>query len=260
MKSFILTFTLFIGLNCVSQESAILSGEIVDLTHPFSEESVYWVTAKEFKLEEVANGKTDAGFYYSANNFSTAEHGGTHIDAPVHFAENKQTVDLIPLENLIGTGIKINVSAKALENADYLVSIEDLKDWESEHGDIPTESIILLQTGFGKYYPNAKKYLGTDNRGPEAVKELHFPGLSPEAANWLIRNRKIKAVGLDTASIDYGQSTDFATHVALMTQNVPAFENVANLDQLPAKGFQVIALPMKIQGGSGGPLRIIAIK
>ena len=156
--------------------------------------------------------------------------------------------------------MKIDVSEKTSKNSDYLIKIEDLKAWESEFGNIPSGSIVLFQTGFGKYYPDAKKYLGTTNRGPEAVKELHFPGLSKDAAEWLIKNRKIKAVGLDTASIDYGQSTDFAAHVALMTQNVPAFENVANLENLPAKGFQIIALPMKIKGGSGGPIRIIAIK
>ena len=171
-----------------------------------------------------------------------------------------QSVDEIPLEQLIGQGIKVDVSEKALKNIDYLISIEDLENWERSNGKIPENSIILFQTGFGKFYPDKEKYLGTAKRGPEAVKELHFPGLSAEAANWLIQNRKIKAVGLDTASIDYGQSTDFATHVALMTNNVPAFENVANLDQLPATGFQIIALPMKIKGGSGGPLRIIAIK
>lgn len=257
MKNFKIIFFLLISSLTYGQD---IEGEIIDLTHTFSEESVYWVTAKEFQLEEVAKGSTGNGYYYSANNFSTAEHGGTHIDAPIHFAENKQTVDQIPLENLIGTGVKIDVSAKALKNPDYLISIEDLKNWESEHSEIPSQSIVLLYTGYGKYYPNAKKYLGTDERGPNAVKKLHFPGLSPEAASWLIKNRNIKAVGLDTASIDYGQSTNFATHVALMTQNVPAFENVANLEKLPATGFQVIALPMKIKGGSGGPLRIIAIR
>lgn len=257
MKNFKIIFFLLISSLTYCQD---IKGEIIDLTHTFSEESVYWVTAKEFQLEEVAKGNTGNGYYYSANNFSTAEHGGTHIDAPIHFAENKQTVDQIPLENLIGTGVKIDVSAKALKNPDYLISINDIIAWENEHSEIPSQSIVLLYTGYGKYYPDAKKYLGTDERGPAAVKKLHFPGLSPEAASWLIKNRNIKAVGLDTASIDYGQSTNFATHVVLMTQNVPAFENVANLEKLPLTGFQVIALPMKIKGGSGGPLRIIAIR
>ncbi|MCM8570606.1 cyclase family protein [Gramella jeungdoensis] len=254
-----LIFILFIlGFQVVLAQEK--TGEFVDLTYSFSNESVYWVTAREFELEEVAKGETDLGFYYSANNFSTAEHGGTHIDAPIHFAEGAQTVDQIPLENLIGDAVKVNVSDSTLKNPDYLISLKDLQNWEKEHGPIPNGGIVLFQTGFGNYYPNAKKYLGTDKRGPEAVKELHFPGLSAEAAEWLIANRKIKAVGIDTASIDFGQSQDFATHVALMAKNVPAFENVANLDQLPERGFTIIALPMKIKGGSGGPLRIIAIK
>ncbi|TBW26798.1 cyclase family protein [Gramella sp. KN1008] len=255
-------YLVFISLLLAMQlcKAQLRNGEIIDLTHSFSEESVYWVTAKEFSLEEVTKGKTGQGYYYSANNFETAEHGGTHIDAPIHFAEDAQTVDEIPLENLIGNAVKVDVSQKALKNPDYLISLEDISEWEEKHGSIPHAAIVLFETGYGSYYPDASKYLGTDKRGPEAVKELHFPGLSAEAAEWLITNRKIKAVGIDTASIDFGQSQDFATHVALMTQNVPAFENVANLDQLPATGFTVIALPMKIKGGSGGPLRIIGIK
>ncbi|SDR96785.1 cyclase family protein [Gramella sp. MAR_2010_147] len=260
MKNLIFLLILFFGFNISAQDLSSEEIEIIDLTYAFSNETIYWVTAREFNLEEVAKGKTEKGFYYSANNFSTAEHGGTHIDAPIHFAENKQSVDEIPLDQLIGTGIKIDVSKMARQNPDYRIRIEDLKQWEQTNGIIPEKSIVLFETGFGKFYPNAKKYLGTDKRGPEAVKELHFPGLSKEAAEWLIANRNIKAVGLDTASIDYGQSTNFDTHVMLMTHNIPAFENVAHLEKLPATGFQIIALPIKIKGGSGGPLRIIAIK
>lgn len=235
------------------------NGQIIDLSYDYSDETVYWVTAKEFEKETVAEGMTDAGFYYSAYNFSTAEHGGTHVDSPIHFAEGKQTVDQIPLEKLIGNAVKVDVSAKAASNPDYQISTEDITNWEKTNGQIPDGSIVLLQTGFGKFYPDKAKYLGTDKRGEEAVKNLHFPGLAPEAAEWLVKNRKINAIGLDTASIDYGQSTDFKSHVILMTENIPAFENVANLDKLPAKGFQIIALPMKIKGGSGAPLRIVAV-
>lgn len=241
------------------QQINLSKGKWVDLSYDFSDETVYWVTAKEFEKETVAEGKTDGGFFYSAYNYSAAEHGGTHIDAPVHFAEGRKTVDQLPLEQLIGAAVKIDVSSKAAGNPDYQISTEDLTTWEKANGQIPDGSILFLETGFGKFYPDKVKYLGTDKRGDEAVKDLHFPGLAPEAAKWLVQNRKIKAVGLDTASIDFGQSKDFGSHVALMSENIPAFENVANLDQLPVKGATVIALPMKIKNGSGAPLRIIAL-
>lgn len=233
--------------------------EIIDLTHTFSEETVYWVTAKEFELEVVARGDTDKGFFYAANNFETAEHGGTHIDAPIHFAKGKQSVEEIPLDRLMGEAIKIDVSERALKDPDYLISVEDFKAWELEHGEIEAGIIVLLETGHSKYYPDKLKYLGTDQRGPKAIKELHFPGLSPEAATWLVENRSISAIGIDTPSIDYGQSEFFKSHVILLSENIPAFENVANLDRLPPTGFEIVALPMKIKDGSGAPLRIIAI-
>ena len=232
---------------------------IVDLTHSFDANSVYWPTAENFKLETDFDGTTDAGFYYSAYRYSAAEHGGTHLDAPVHFAKGRNTVDQIPLEQLTGEGLVIDVTKQCASNADYLVSVADIQKWEKQNGRIPAGAIVFLRTGFGKFYPDRKKYLGTDERGAAAVARLHFPGLDPAAATWLTRNRSIKAIGLDTASIDRGQSTLFESHRTLFEKNIPAFENVANLDQLPSKGFTVIALPMKIKGGSGGPLRIVAM-
>lgn len=238
---------------------AFPSGRIVDLTYAFDEKSVYWPTAQQFKLETDFEGMTEKGYFYSAYRYSAAEHGGTHLDSPVHFAKGRYTVDELPLEHLMGPAIVIDVVAQCASNPDYLVSVADFQNWEKRNGRIPSGTIVLLRTGFGKFYPDAKKYLGTEERGAAAVAKLHFPGLDPAAARWITTNRSIKAIGLDTASIDYGQSTLFESHRTLFEKNVPAFENVANLDQLPAKGFSVIALPMKIKGGSGGPLRIIAI-
>lgn len=241
-------------------ETKEIKTKIIDLSHEYSRETIYWVTAKEFELDTVFAGHTDKGFYYTANNFTTAEHGGTHIDAPIHFAEGMQSVDEIPLEKLVGNAIKIDVSAKAANNPDYEVSIEDFTNWEAEEqATIPDGSIILLYTGYSKYYPDKLKYLGTDQRGEEAVKLLHFPGLAPSAAEWLVKNRNINAIGLDTPSIDYGQSQNFESHVVLLSENIPAFENLTNLEDLPSQGFEIIALPMKIKGGSGAPLRIIAL-
>ena len=244
--------------SCSKQTGGFPSGEWIDLSHDFSEETPYWVTAEPFKRTTVAEGVTPQGYYYSAYNFAAAEHGGTHIDSPIHFAEGKKTVDQVGLDQLIAHGVKIDVSAKAANDRDYQITKEDITSWETANGKIPEWSIVLFQTGFSSKWPDKKSYLGTDQKGPEAVKDLHFPGLHPDAAKWLVENRKIHAVGLDTASIDYGQSTKYESHVALMTNNIPAFENVANLDKLPAKGFHIVALPMKIKGGSGAPLRIVA--
>ena len=241
-----------------SQREPFQSGKWVDLSHEFSSETIYWPTAKRFELEEVFAGYTEQGFYYSANNFSAAEHGGTHIDAPVHFANGKQSVDEIPLENLIAPAVVIDLSAKASADRDYQVIVEDFLKWEGENGNLSDGVIVLLRTGQGKLWNDAEKYLGTDNRGEGAVAELHFPGLHPDAARWLVENRDIKAIGLDTPSIDFGQSTVFESHQILFDKNIPAFENVANLDKLPATGSLVVALPMKIKGGSGAPLRIVA--
>ncbi len=235
------------------------SGKVIDLSHAYDEETVYWPTADTFKLEKDFEGTTEQGYFYAANKFSTAEHGGTHIDAPVHFARGKHTVDQIPLEQLMGAAVIIDVSRECAANADYQVSASDFQKWEKAHGRLPKNVLVLIRTGYGKFWPDRKKYMGTDERGPAAVARLHFPGLHPDAARWLVTNRSIKAIGLDTPSIDYGQSTLFESHRILFEKNIPAFENLANLDQLPLKNFQVIALPMKIKGGSGGPLRVIAI-
>jgi len=235
------------------------SGELVDLTHPFDERTVYWPTSDAFRLDTVAEGLTPAGYYYAANNLFTAEHGGTHIDAPIHFAEGRPSVDQIPLTRFFGHAVLVDVSSRAESDADYQVTVEDLVNWESEHGQIPPGTIMLIRTGFARYWPDAARYLGTDERGEEAVAQLHFPGLHPDAARWLVDNRPVRAVGIDTASIDFGQSTAFESHQVLFASEIPAFENLMALDRLPPTGAFVVALPMKIAGGSGGPLRAVAV-
>jgi kynurenine formamidase len=206
----------------------------------------------------VFHGKTAGGYFYSAYSYGALEHGGTHLDAPVHFAEGKHAADEIPINQLCGNAVVIDVSKKVSANPDYLISVEDVLNWEKENGKIADGAILLFKTGFGKYYPDATKYLGTSQKGPAGIAKLHFPGIDPVLSGWLVKNRNIKAVGLDTASVDNGQSKDFMTHQILYAANIVGFENVANLELLPAKGAYVIALPMKIKGGSGAPLRIIA--
>ena len=235
------------------------SSSIIDLTHSFDAETIYWPTAEGFELTVDARGPTEGGYYYEANSFSAEEHGGTHLDAPIHFAEGGWTADRIPVERLIGPAVRIDVSSQCLENADYEVSVGDFQSWEDRNGTLPEGAIVLLYTGFGQFWPDRGQYLGTEEQGERAVASLHFPGLAPEAARWLVETRSIRAVGLDTASIDFGQSKRFQSHQILFKANIPAFENVAHLGRLPEKDFVIVALPMKIGGGSGGPLRIVAL-
>jgi kynurenine formamidase len=235
------------------------NGKIIDLSHAYDTDTVYWPTAPAFRMDSDFKGTTEGGYYYEANTISTAEHGGTHLDAPIHFAAGGHHADEIPLEHLIGPAVMIDVSQQSAADRDYQVTVADFESWEQRNGQLPDGAIVLLYTGFSRFWPDLETYLGTAVRGAEAVPLLHFPGLHPDAAKWLVAHRAIHAIGLDTASIDRGQSAGFEAHRILFAANIPAFENVTNLEQLPATGFNVIALPMKIKGGSGGPLRIVAM-
>jgi kynurenine formamidase len=259
-SSAILLSRLLLVAGCATPESpALVRGELVDLSHTYDAQTIYWPTAEGFQLRKDADGITPAGYYYASNSVFTSEHGGTHIDAPIHFAQGRQTVDAIPLERLVGPAVVIDVTAQSDRNADYQITNDDVARFEREHGAIPANALVLLRTGFSRRWPDAVRYLGTATRGDEGVKQLHFPGLHPDAARWLVANRQISAIGIDTASIDYGQSTLFESHRTLYDRNVPAFENLTSLERLPVTGAYVIALPMKIGGGSGAPLRAIAV-
>ena len=243
---------------CSAQKAQQPEGRWVDLTHELAEDSAFWPTAEGFRHEVASYGKTPGGWFYSSYNITLSEHGGTHLDAPIHFAEGKQTADRIPLDRLIGPVAVIDVSAASAANRDYRFTIADLERWEKANGRLPDGAILLFRTGFSKYWPDRKAYMGTDERGPDAVAKLHFPGLSAELAKYLVEQRKVAAVGLDTPSLDYGQSKDFIVHRTLLGADIPGFENIANLDQLPPVGATVVALPTKIRNGSGAPLRIVA--
>ena len=233
-------------------------GELVDLSHSYGADTIFWPTAEKFRLHKDAEGVTPAGYYYASNSFATSEHGGTHLDAPVHFAQGHQSVDQIPLERFFGSAVVVDVRQQSEGSADYQVTVNDLAHSEAEQGAMTKDSIVLLRTGFSSRWPDAAKYLGTAERGAEAVPKLHFPGLHPDAAKWLVA-KGVRAVGIDTASIDYGQSTLFESHRILYAADLPAFENLTSLDRLPARGAFIVALPMKIADGTGAPLRAVAI-
>lgn len=229
--------------------------QVVDLTHSFDRSTIYWPTATPFTLTVKSKGATPGGWWYESNDFSACEHGGTHLDAPCHFAKGRWTVDQIPLESLQGPAAVVDISERAQANPDAVLEVADLVASDKRDGKIETGSIVILRTGWHKRWPDKLKYMGTDRPGD--VKGLHFPSFSAPAAQWLVA-RGVKLVGVDTASIDAGTSTTFPCHVIFGAASVPGLENLANLDQLPARGAEIIALPMKIGGGSGAPCRVMA--
>ena len=231
---------------------------IVDLTHAFNAGTLYWPTSpSSFQLQQLSFGPTPGGFFYSAYAFSAPEHGGTHLDAPIHFSSTGNTADKVPLAQLIAPAVVIDVSSQAASNADYRLTEADVLAFERAHGRIAPGTIVLLHTGWGKRWPDAKAYFGDGAKGSAAT--LHFPSYGADAARLLVLQRRVAALGADVASIDHGPSTDFIVHQIAMGANVPGLENLTNLDQLPRTGATVIALPMKIEGGSGGPLRAVAL-
>ena len=255
--AFLLMSLTLTGCQRASQPDLLNTGTWIDLSYDYSPETIYWPTAKRFELQVESAGRTPAGYYYAANNLCTSEHGGTHLDAPVHFAEGKWSTEQIPPERLVGPAVLVDVTSAA--SPDYQITPDVLEAWERANGSIPAGAIVLFRTGWGSRWPDATKYLGTAKSGAEGVAELRFPGIHPDTARWLVARGTIDAVGIDTASIDHGQSKTFDTHQILFAANIPALENVAQLDRLPATGSFVMALPMKIRGGSGGPLRIVAV-
>jgi len=236
----------------------VSGARVVDLTHAFDAETLYWPSAPSgFALERLAYGRTPAGFFYAANAFCTPEHGGTHLDAPIHFAERRWTADAIPVDRLLGPGIVLDVAAAAAEDRDYRLTVHDVRRFEARHGAIPAGAFVLLRTGWDVYWPNRGLVFGDDT--PGRTTHLHFPSYGPEAAALLVRERRVAALAVDSPSIDHGPSQDFPVHRVASEANVLGLENVAGLAQVPATGAWIVALPMKIGGGSGGPVRIVAL-
>ncbi len=232
------------------------AGRLIDLTHALSPESLYWPTGEPFEHERLDWGINDAGYWYAAAAFSSPEHLGTHLDAPVHFAEDGWTSADIPIDRLVGPGIIIDISARARIDPDATLQPDDIANWEEEHAAIPADAIVIVRTGWSELWPDWNSYYGSDT--PTDVATLHFPGVSPEAAAVLV-DRGVAGVGIDTASIDPGEDTGFAAHQVLGAANIFNLENLTAVADLPARGFTVMALPMKITGGTGGPARVVAL-
>jgi len=240
-----------------AQVFAVDEKKLIDMTYSFSEETMHWPTAQPFKLDKHTEGVTPQGYWYASYDYSGSEHVGTHMDAPFHFAQGKWTAEQVPLAKTIGPGVVVDVRGKASANAEYQLQLVDLHTWERRHGKIPAGAIVLMHSGWGRFWGDRKRFFGADQ--PEDATNLRFPGFSKDAAEFLVKERKINAVGTDTASIDYGAARDFIVHQIFGRANIPIFENVAGLERLPPKGATIFAVPMKIKGGSGAPLRIFAL-
>ena len=232
--------------------------QLIDLSHSYNSDTLYWPTSpSKFEKQELAFGETADGYFYSAYSISTPEHGGTHLDAPRHFAADGFPTDRIPLENLIGNAVVIDVSHKAAADRNYVLSASDVRAFEDQYGRISPGDIVLLRTDWNQFWPDAKTYLGDDTPGD--ASRLQFPSYGEDAARLLVEEREVAILGVDTASTDFGQSRNFVVHRIAAARNVSNLENLTNLDRLPPTGAVVFALPMKIEGGSGGPVRVVAL-
>lgn len=231
---------------------------MVDLTHAFTPSTLYWPTSPSgFKLDQLAYGPTAGGWFYSSYAFSAPEHGGTHLDAPIHFSAGGRTADQIPLEQLIALAVVIDMTARAAVDRDARLGADEVLAHEKAHGRIPAGALVLLRTGWDKHWGDRLAYFGDTTPGD--ASKLHFPGYGVEAARLLVEERQVAGLGVDSPSIDHGPSVDFQVHRILAAKNAIGLENLKGLDQLPAVGALLLALPMKIEKGSGAPVRVVGL-
>jgi kynurenine formamidase len=227
----------------------------MDLSYALDEHSPFWPEGSNptspFRATTAATYEKDG---YFARSLQFPEHFGTHMDAPIHFDPKGKSLDQIPVTSLLLGAVVVDVRAAVKANPDYRLTAQDLQNWEKIHGPIPQASAVLLLTGWGARWPSQTRYMNQDAKGV-----MHFPGFSLEAAHYLFDHAHPKAIGIDTGSIDYGPSERYEVHQFTMHAGLYHLENLANLEQVPATGAVLIALPLKLRGGSGGPANVVAL-
>lgn len=239
--------------NCAAQSTSQV--RLVDLTHTFDESTIYWVNAKPLNFTVTHNG-TDPGkkYWYQADEIAAGTHGGTHMDAPCHFGLGRWCISDVPIERLTVVASTIDISSYVGNNPNFHLSLEHVRDWEKAHGRIPDGSLLLVRTGWSKFWPDPLTYSGTTERNAELLK---FPSIKPEVAKWLVSNRDVVGVGVDVMSTDIpGGNTE--VHTLLADKNIYGLENVNMMEALPPTGVKVYVMPMKVRGASGAPCRILA--
>jgi len=224
---------------------------VIDLSYAINDKLVSWPGDERF-FEAKVNASVEKNGYFT-RSFWMLEHYGTHLDAPVHFPPGKTTVDQIPAKQLFGPAVVLDVRAEGTQDADYQLPAERIEEWEKRHGQISEGAIVLLRTGWASRWPDAQKYRNQDAQG-----RMHFPGFSVDAAKLLV-GRKVSGLGCDTLSIDYGASADFAVHHLALGSGLYHLENLADLSALPETGAFLVVAPIKLEGGSGGPVRVFAL-
>jgi len=226
---------------------------VVDLTHTVGPATPNYEATPEPVFQARTLGTVEKNGYF-LREITLPEHFGTHIDAPAHFVQGLWTVEQIPAERLVAPMVVIDVSKQASSNADYQLSVDDIAGWEKTHGHIPQGAVVMARTGWDSRWQSAQDY-----RNPDAKGVLHFPGYSVEAARFLVQGRNAIALGIDTLSVDYGPSKDYPVHKYTLSHSLYHLENVADLARVPEFGATVVVAPMKLEGGSGGPVRILAL-
>ncbi len=224
---------------------------VIDLSYAINDKLVPWPGDVRW-FEAQANATVEKDGYFT-RSFWMLEHYGTYMDAPIHFPPGTTPVDRIPAKQLFGPAVILDVRADGEKDPDYQLPASRVQDWEKRHGQLPAGAIVLLRTGWASRWPDAKRYRNQDEQG-----RMHFPGISVEAARLLIE-RKVSGLGCDTMSVDYGASPDFAVHTLALGAGLYHLENLADLSALPELGAFLIVAPIKLEGGSGGPVRVFAI-
>ena len=255
----VVAFMMFLPMTLFPQNSqrdgwlsGIASGKtrVLDLSYAINDKLVPWPGDKRW-FEAQVNATVEKNGYFT-RSFWMLEHYGTHLDAPIHFPPGKTTVDQIPAKQFFGPAVVLDVREEGAKDADYQVPVSSVEAWEKKHGRILEGSIVLLRTGWASRWPDAEKYRNQDAQG-----KMHFPGFSKEAAKLLIA-RKVNGFGCDTLSVDPGASEDFAVHHLVLGTGLYQLENLADLSGLPEAGAFLMVAPIKLEGGSGGAVRVFA--
>jgi kynurenine formamidase len=231
---------------------AVAADHVLDLTHALSPAFPIFPAPANFPIR-VTNATSIARDGYYSNKWELVEHHGTHLDAPAHFAQGP-TVDRLEARALVVAAAVIDVRERARKDADTVATVDDLKAWEKAHGRLPGRCGVFLNSGWDAKAGDARAFLGQDGS-----KTLHFPGFSKEACEWLLAERDVAGIGVDTLSLDFGPSKDFAAHRVWLSSGRWGLECVANLSRLPPAGATVFVGAPKVAGASGGPTRVLAV-